>query len=347
MRGPLPGDETLAARWGRRALTIPGYLAMTVALWTLLPIVLPAALLVDALRRRPFPIARLVLFLAFYLGCESLGLVAAGTAWLASGSWAGAAPERYARWNHRLQGLWARLLLWGVRRIYDVELEVSGAGAIGRGPLLVFCRHASVGDTILPAVLISAQHDVRLRYVIKRELLWDPCLDVVGQRVPNVFVRRDSADSERELDAVRRLAEHLADDEGVLIFPEGTRFSPAKRERVLARLERAHDPGLVARARQLHHVLPPRLGGPLALLEASPEADVLFLAHVGFEGTASFRQLWRGALIGRRIRVAFGRAPATEIPRGREERVAWLYNQWSRLDAWIEAHRAETLPSAA
>ena len=39
---------------------------------------------------------------------------------------------------------------------------------------------------------VSRRYHLRLRYVLKRELLWDPCLDIVGQRVPNIFVDRDA-----------------------------------------------------------------------------------------------------------------------------------------------------------
>jgi hypothetical protein len=80
----------------------------------------------------------------------------------------------------------------------------------------------------------------------------------------------------------------------------------------------------------------------LALLETRPDVDVAFLAHVGFEGTASLNDIWRGTLIGRTIRVCFWRVPSAEIPRTAEDRVEWLDAQWERIDAWISAHASET-----
>jgi hypothetical protein len=54
-------------------------------------------------------------------------------------------------------------------------------------------RHASIGDTLLASALVGRPHGIFwLRYVLKRELLWDPCLDVVGNRLPHVFVDRAS-----------------------------------------------------------------------------------------------------------------------------------------------------------
>ena len=85
-------------------------------------------------------------------------------------------------------------------------------------------------------------------------------------------------------------------------------------------------------------MLPPRRGGALALLETRPDVDVAFLAHVGFEGTASLNDIWRGKLIGRTIRLCFWRVPSTEIPQTAEDRVEWLDAQWERIDAWTSAH---------
>jgi hypothetical protein len=126
----------------------------------------------------------------------------------------------------------------------------------------------------------------------------------------------------------------------VVIFPEGTRFTPAKRERILASLRERGKVALAERAERLARVLPPRSGGPLALLERSPGVDVVFCAHRGFEGAATLGELWHGALVGRRVRVRFWRVAAGEIPAGREARAAWLFGWWERMDAWLGAAEA-------
>ena len=100
---------------------------------------------------------------------------------------------RYLTWNFRVQCWWARTLFAGAERLFGMRLDVEGLDQLGTGPILLFMRHASVGDTVLPAVLVSSCQGIRLRYVMKRELLWDPCLDIVGNRLPNYFVRRARA----------------------------------------------------------------------------------------------------------------------------------------------------------
>lgn len=331
---PPSVEESPASRWRRRAVTIPVWLLAFVAVVALLPILLPLALASDLLRDRRFPATRVLLLAVAYLACEAAGIVASlvlGIATLGS-------RERMLRWHHALQDQWARALLAAARRIFSFRLVVEGDAQVGRGPVLLFVRHASLADTLLPAVLVAHRHGLRLRWVMKRELLRDPCLDLVGQRLPNVFVRRGSDEGAREIAAVRLLAADLGPSDGVVIYPEGTRFTAGKQARIRDVLARS-DPERAARLAGLRHVLPPRAGGPLALLEASPHADVVFLAHVGFEGAASLRDVCGGALIGRTVHVTFRRVPATEVPTGPRARLQWIDAEWCRVDDWIDRHR--------
>jgi len=339
----LSTPESLAARWSRRAATIPGYATLAALSFALLPLLLVLALAFDLARGSRLALTRTVLFLPWYLALELLGLVAAGALWLARPF---LGPQRFARANFALQCAWARALFAGACALYGMRVEVAGADAFGPGPILLFLRHASVADTLLPAVLVSSRTGRRLRYVMKRELLWDPCLDVVGQRLPNAFVRRGTGDA-AETELVRRLAGGLGPDEGVLLYPEGTRWTPRRRRAVIDRLARSADAKLLERARSLQWLLPPRLGGVLALLEAAPEADVVLGVHTGFEGVRSLADVWNGVLVGRRIQVRFERIPAAGIPATREGRVDWIFDQWSRLDAWLEAHAEVARPGSA
>jgi 1-acyl-sn-glycerol-3-phosphate acyltransferase len=242
--------------------------------------------------------------------------------------------------HFRLESWWGSLLFAAVVRLFGLRVEVEGEGDadLGRGPYLLLLRHASTGDTLLASALVSRPYGVRLRYVLKRELLFDPCLDIVGNRLPNVFVDRFSDDSAREVRRVRELARDLGPRDGVLVYPEGTRFSQVKRRRVLEVFDQRGDAKMLEYARSLASVLPPRPGGTLGLLEAAPQADVVICEHTGFEGTASLADVWRGALLGRRVQVRFRRIPRREIPSEPGARAAWLLDEWQQVDAWVESH---------
>jgi 1-acyl-sn-glycerol-3-phosphate acyltransferase len=305
----------------------------------LLPLALPIALLYDALFRTRLIATRSLLLLAWFLTCEVWGLAATGLLFLGQSTIARHDRARADRWFYALEPLWAGALFHGAQRIFGFRVVVEPGSDTGMGPLIVFARHASMGDVLLPLLLLGPR-GLRMRYVMKAELLVDPCLDVVGHRVPNTFVQRNSGDATPEIAAVVRLLHAISTRDAVVIFPEGTRFTPEKRARVLARIEASGNEDAVQQARSFQHVLPPRPGGALGLLEANPGGDVLFFTHCGFDGIATVLDLFRGRLIGATIRVFSWRVPFAEIPKDQEGRLAWLAENWRRVDAWVGEHRA-------
>jgi hypothetical protein len=329
------------SRWRRRAITLPGFpLACTVLLATS-PLWVFGAWVVDRLRPG-WSALGLLLMAQSYLLHEVAGIAASGWIWLSGRA---DSPERWAARNNRLQAWWASSLMRSAQRLLRFGVAIEGAEALDGPAPLLFLRHTSMLDTLLPACLLAAEHGYGMRYVLKRELLWDPCLDLNGNRVPNYFVRRGSGDSETEIAAVVGLLDDLRGD-GVVIYPEGTRFTSAKRDRIIARFREQGREDLAQRAQLLEHTLLPRPGGPLALLAHNPGIDVVFGAHTGFEATASFAALLRGALRNRTVRVAFWRVPYDELPQHPADREAWLFEHWRRIDSWVAEH-AEGAPQPA
>jgi 1-acyl-sn-glycerol-3-phosphate acyltransferase len=321
----------------RRLRTIPTFVGAFLLLVVLAPLLIPLIALTDAVRwivtRRHWMGIRLYLFGIAYLTAEVVGLVALGAVWLVAGF--GRARRSLLNWTFAIQQAWASTLLVAARAVFGLRFEVEGRDAVAPGPILLFVRHASIVDNLLPSVFVSGPHGIRLRYVLKRELLSDPCLDVAGSRLPNYFVDRGSDDTDRELEGIRHLADGLGTQDGVLIYPEGTRFTKAKQERALEKLS-AGDPTLYNRARKLRHVLPPRPGGPLALLDATNPADVVVLTHHGLDGFAHLRDIWEGAMVDTTIRVAIWRIPRADLPKVPSEQLSWLYDVWDRVDGWID-----------
>lgn len=350
-RAAPPDPAAREPAWPRRLASIPLYGLAAAAAVALLPALLAAAALAD-LRRRDRRLARTrsAALLVVYLTAEVAGIAAAFLAWLryrlaSAGRGTGApaadaeAEARYLEANFRLQCRWASLLVAAARRLLGLRLVVEGEAAVARGPFILFSRHCSIADGFLPAAIVSARHGVRLRWVMKRELLWDPCLDIVGNRLPNAFIRRESNQTARELAAIGRLMDDLGGRDAAFIYPEGTFLDPDQRRRALERLARTA-PGLLDRAAALRHVLPPRLSGALALLAHNRGADAVFCAHTGLEGADSVRALLRGDLVGRTVRVAFWRVPFADIPQAADAQAAWLYDRWAELDRRIERLRS-------
>ncbi len=326
--------------WARRALTIPTVTLACALAWSLSPVLLALAFSVDvvrfALARRPFMATRLVFFAVYYLSAEVVGLAALALVWVASLTRGSQRRAALIDATYTVQRHWARGLFLAAQRLLSLRLEVDGDACITPGPILVLLNHASLLDALLPTVLVTHAHAVRLRFVLKRELLVSPCLDVAGLRLPNVFVDRSATQTQRELEKIRALAQGLGPREGALLYPEGTRMTAEKRARALSKLL-GSDPAIHAEASTLAHVLPPRFGGTFALLDGAPDTDCVFLAHRGLEGFAHYRDFLGGGLVGSTVHVRLWRVPRSEIPTEREARARWLLAQWRALDAFVGA----------
>jgi 1-acyl-sn-glycerol-3-phosphate acyltransferase len=288
----------------------------------------------DVIRRitrgLPFVGVRIVLFGWVYAATGTLALVVFFGQWVRAGF--GRSRQRMLDGAAWVQEWWARWLFGAVRRLFRLDLEVEGLDTVSPGPVIVMMRHASIIDTLLPNVLITTRAGLRLRYVLKRELLADPALDIGGHRLINHFVDR-SGDARAEVTAVARLARGLTATEGVLIYPEGTRFSEAKRRRILARAREDADP-LLARMTGLTRVLPPRPGGALTLMRSGH--DIVIVAHTGLEPLASIPEAWSGRIIGSKLRVRAWRHDAATVPVDRRDRLSWLYDRWEEIDRWLD-----------
>lgn len=311
----------------RRAVTITLYALTWLVLSLLIPIWVPVALLIGLVRRRSFILVRLLVFAWFYFGLELVALLRIANALVTSRS----TPHRDER-LYALQAWWASLNLAAARTLLCLRIEVDGAGVPVPGPTILLIRHASILDTLLPCAYVQRPFGYRVRYILKQELLVDPCIDIVGNTLPNYFVDR-TGDTAAELAGIRDLVCDLGTD-GVLIFPEGTRFSPQKRDKILASLS-AEQSEMTDAARALAHVLPPKPGGVLALLDALPDVDCVFLAHSGLETFAKIGDLMSGQVVGSTVRIKLWRVAAEDIPSDRAQRLAWLYVHWSKVDQFV------------
>jgi 1-acyl-sn-glycerol-3-phosphate acyltransferase len=311
---------------------MPAFLLALLCWVALLPVLLPLALAADLVFRRRLAGVRFVGAILLFFAFENFGVLSVVTL-VVTGR---ATHDRL----YALEGRWADSFLRAVLRLFSMKLEIQGLELLRPGPIMLVGNHVSVIDALLPAAFATARQGLRLRYVAKGELIWDPCVDLAGHLLPNVFVRRGSVDTPGDLARVQTLVERLGTDDGVVLFPEGTRFTQEKRDTLIARRDADGPREHLERDRKLQCLMPPRTGGLLALFARDPGTDVIIMAHTGLEGSVRIPDLWGGALIGRTLRVEFWRVPWSTIPAGREERVDWIYAQWERLDGWVARARA-------
>jgi 1-acyl-sn-glycerol-3-phosphate acyltransferase len=237
--------------------------------------------------------------------------------------------ERLQRWSIDLLARRAERLL-GLR----LEIDRESLAALTPGPVIALCRHVNIVDASLPTLLYQ-RLGYRSRGVIMAELLADPGFDLIYGRTGSVFISRDNGPE--ALAMLDHLGKGVDDTTAVVIFPEGRLFRADRLERSMARLAE-QNPARAERLAPLHHLLPPRPGGVLALLASIPAADVVVIAHAGLDRFGSFKELVKAVPLRDPIRVAAWRVPLAEIPAGNLERIQWLDEQWLRVDDWVTRH---------
>lgn len=343
--GPLfPDDGPLGPRLVRRVRGITLEIVAFVVVTALLPVLLVGAALVDLVlwlrQRKPWVGVRLAAFAWWFLFAELRAIVALAAIWAVTGGPFGTGSLRRARLLYALRIHWSGSHLAGIRVLFGLRFEVEDDELAGPGPVVIMMRHASIIDNLLPDVLIARPHRMGLRFVIKRELQSIPTIDIGGRWAPTLYVRRASGDPAREVAALRSLTRNLATYEGVLIYPEGTRFTTGKLTRAQA-VVAERQPEVAPLAGRLRHVLPPRLGGPLALLDEARAGgiDIVFCGHAGFDGYQHISDIWSGRLVGKTIHVRYWRHSAEEIPADEWAQTQWLYERWQTLDDWVGEQR--------
>lgn len=307
------------------------------------PLLFSLALLVDLFgsgRRKFFRMTRL--FVVF-MACEVAGLTAAFALWIASGFGASIRSPHFRRLHYRLLSWWLRNISREIQLAFGFTIDVPAHPRID-GPVIVFSRHAGPGDSVFIAGVLLHDFDRSPRIVGKKELEFSPFFDVMGHRLPMRFIRPHPERREVALDAVRDAASNLADRDAFVLFPEGGNFTPHRRDKVIASFERRGLTEDAEFARGLVNVLPPHPSGPIAAIEQTPNADVVFVAHTGTEDLISPSIIWQGIPFGRALHANYWHVDSDDIPATEDSRIAWLNAQWKLIDDWISANRVTTTP---
>ncbi len=221
-----------------------------------------------------------------------------------------------------------------------LDLETGVNDALIPGPVIVVCRHVNIVDASLPALLYQ-RLGYRTRGVIMAELLADPGFDLLYRRTGSVFIPRDDGPEARRM--LHRLQHGIDASTAVVIFPEGRLFRPELLVRFLTKIADT-SPERAERLSPLRHVLPPRPGGVLELLDTLPNADVVVVAHAGLDRFGSFGELARSVPLHDAIKVTAWRIPAADIPIDANDRITWLDEQWLRVDQWVHERLEVTAP---
>lgn len=123
---------------------------------------------------------------------------------------------------HIISG-WALSMMWLLRVVCGMRLEVRGAENIPTKPSVVLCKHQSAWETIALQKIFPPQV-----WVLKRELLWIPFFGWGLAMTSPIAIKRSNA-KQAVMQLLRQGKERLGTGFCVVIFPEGTRIPYGQR----------------------------------------------------------------------------------------------------------------------
>jgi 1-acyl-sn-glycerol-3-phosphate acyltransferase len=176
--------------------------------------------------------------------------------------------------------------------------------------------------------------------VLKDFLQLDPALDLLLNRLNCCFIAAPSAADDDVTDRLAEMASVMGPGDALLLFPEGANWTPDRRQRAIRHLRRHHKTQAARAATLMTNVLPPRPDGVFTCLDANPVLDVVVVAHAGLDRIVRAGQVWDQLPFTTPMTVRAW--PTAEVPKEREDRLAWLTLEWAVVDEGVDAFHGGT-----
>jgi len=202
-------------------------------------------------------------------------------------------------------------------RVVGIQLEVKGEVPSHPSPIVIV-SHQSWFDIPIVQEIISARGP-RLSFLMKRSLVWVPVIGWICLLLGFPRLRRTGSPQDRALDlnAVSQAAEQgVAARHALLIFAEGTRFTPKKRSDQNSPFD---------------HLLRPRVGGFAAACQIFPEGTPIIDLSIHYDGGSHFWRCLGGATKVIRVDVSTHSLDQTMSAE------AFLNERWRTKDGWLES----------
>ena len=178
---------------------------------------LALAALVSGLLARPraghMRSLRLVGFVLVWMVAEMVALVMLAGLWVVSGFGGRLRTRPYQSRHYGVMRWFLDTMYRGAERTYGLRVEVDEPELTGdeltarlTRPVIVLSRHAGPGDSFLLVHQLLSVYHRRPRVVMKAALQLDPSVDIVGNRLPNVWIKSRQTGERIFTEQIERLA---------------------------------------------------------------------------------------------------------------------------------------------
>ncbi|GJM06923.1 MAG: acyltransferase [marine bacterium B5-7] len=234
---------------------------------------------------------------------------------------------------------WAYCLAFTLKLLGNISWDVRGTEQLSREQwYMVMSNHQSWADIAILYIALRGKIPL-LKFFMKRQLLWIPCVGwscwLLGYpfvyRYTRDFLRKHPEKKGKDWENTKKACERLQwAPVSIINFAEGTRLTPEKHAR---------------QASPYQHLLAPKAGGTAYTLEAMQHKiqTLLDITLVYRPGAISFWRLFSGEI--KQITVDVDVLPITDdlVGEYQKDRVfrkhfqAFLNTRWQRKDALIDA----------
>jgi 1-acyl-sn-glycerol-3-phosphate acyltransferase len=120
----------------------------------------------------------------------------------------------------KISSVWAKITLYMLKYICSIKINITGLENYPTTKVIFAARHESVLETILFLAYFP-----NIKYVLKKELLYIPFYGLFVWRCGHIIIDRRGKAASIFL-MLKKIQNHLSDDESAVIFPHGTRVKP-------------------------------------------------------------------------------------------------------------------------
>lgn len=281
-------------------------------------------------------LSRAILFFWIYFFSEIFAIFASFPIYLLKSVFK-ISNQKYIYINFFFQKYWALYLFKSLKYLFKLKISLQGEEIVKNGNFILISRHSSIADTLLGAVFVSYPNEIILRYVLKSELLWDPAIDIYGNRLKNIFINRKEIDFKKSQSDLENLMKDLNSKDGILIYPEGTRFTVNKRKKLIEKFTNNQNKLMLEKTTKLKNLLPPRMRGVKTLIQsATSKPDLVFCFHEGLDEIVKLKDLLFGRIYNKQITIKFWRISNEHVSKDDKSIDELIYKQWQIMDSMIK-----------
>jgi len=121
------------------------------------------------------------------------------------------------KWGWPIVPFWSRSLLWLMRVVAGLKVEIRGRENLPSGGYIAAMKHQSAWETVTLIPLFSSP-----TFILKRELRWIPIFGWYTAKYRQIPINRGKR-SEALAAMMEAAKEAIEEERQIMIFPEGTR----------------------------------------------------------------------------------------------------------------------------